>query len=321
MQVPVFRSCRRAKICYKISTWMDGITYKLFLRPCLFVLPVTMLVVVVTDSDIFKRTLSSFPEDIQNIFFTNHLILIALIYGLIIVGSSIEGLIRHLSKPDCELTREDLQSILTCINEVVVGKMQRFLSSTRVALRDSWQPEKIFTEITQPRQQIALQIKALHGFFEYFTQNKVRFRVGLMRIADSKPLDWSSFFPDEHPPRATIEALSSPTSTIMRALERGDTIIVQDINAELKKKNKDDRNFVAAGSKPGRNGSILTHPIYCPNTRNPIYVLSIFAEESDCLLEKHIGTYKWIIENFLTRILIEHHLLILKEGVDCERKQ
>jgi hypothetical protein len=136
-----------------------------------------------------------------------------------------------------------------------------------------------------------------------------------MRIRNNKPEDWASFFPDEHPPKASIEALSSPSSTIMRALEYGELIIVSDTNSELAKTNKDKRRFVRAGASTSGSASILTHPIYCPNTKEPIYVLSILAKQKNVMEEKHKELYGWIVENFLSRILIEHHLLILKEGV------
>lgn len=315
MQIPVFRSNGFVKICHRISSQFDEIWYKFIIKPIIFILPISFFLAIISDIEIFKSAIKIFPEQIQDELLKSHLILVASIFFIIQTGKGIEELIRHWGKPNSELNRDDLHSILTCINEVVCGKMRRFLSTTKVALREKWEHDRIFNEITQPSQQIALQVKAIHGFFEYLTNNNIQFRVGLMRVVNGKLVDWSSFFPDEHPPKASIEALSSPTSTIMRALERRETIIVSDTKAELSKKSKEQRCFVGAGASADGNSSILTHPIYCPNTKEPIYVLSILAKEKNVLEEKHKLLYEWIIENFLSRILIEHHLLILKEGV------
>jgi len=90
-------------------------------------------------------------------------------------------------------------------------------------------------------------------------------------------------------------------------------VLVSDIQKELNKKNKDERYFVKGNKKPTDEGSILTYPIYCPNTKEPIYVLSILGKEKNAIDENNSDLYEWLLDHFLPRILIEHHLLLMKK--------
>jgi hypothetical protein len=229
------------------------------------------------------------------------------------ITTSLEGIIKAYATPDVELTRDDLHSILCSIDQVVSGKKTRFLEATRSALREGWNKETIFTYITRPDQQLALLIQAIHGIFTYLNGNTIDFRIGLMAIENDTPKDWTYFVPDEYPPKTSAVTLTAPNSTIMRALQAQKLIVIEDVQAELKR-NKEKRRFIKGSSDSLSEGSMLAFPIYCPNTRKAIYVLSVLGKKKNCFESKKAELYSWILENFLARILIEHHLMLLKNG-------
>lgn len=310
--IPVFRTNLITKICHRINIFFNHATYVCFVRPVLFVLPISFILMTLADSELCKQLGDVIGSRAADFLQKSQLMLVFMSFALITIGSSLENLIKAYATPDCELLRDDLHSILNNINGVVGSKKSRFLKVTKLAILNRWGKEKIFLEITQPEQQIALLVKALHGIFEYLFKNKVNFRVGLMRVADNKPSEWFCFEPEDHPPRTSAKVLSAPTSAIMKALKTKEMVIVSDLQDELKKKSKEDRNFIKGSSDLSAEGSLLTFPIYCPNTKNPIYVLSVLAKQKKCLDEKNKELYFWIIDIFLSRILLEHHLMLLK---------
>jgi hypothetical protein len=196
----------------------------------------------------------------------------------------------------------------------VASKNERFLDSAKRSLREKWKAAKIFREITKPEQQIALLVYAIQGIFEFIYKQKVVIKVGLMEIKQNKPKEWFAFAPKDLPPKTGADVLSVPTSAIMRCIEYGDMLVIEDMKKEISKKNKNDRHCVKGLSLDNDNGSLITMPVYCPNTREPIYVLSIRANKSQVFRVHDKERFKWILQNlFLKRIVLEHHLMLMKE--------
>jgi hypothetical protein len=278
----------------------------------LFILPTSFIVTILSNANLSAQLSSAIGGRATNVLKTNHLVLVAIIYALSQLAKGLKGVVSHYSKPNSALDREDILSILESINQVVLAKSERFLRDTKKSLSERWISTDIFNNITQPTQQIGLLACGVKGVFEYLQNDEVEFRVGLMSIKDNKPDDWFAFAPTTHPPRTSPDRLSSPTSTIMRALTTGTMIIVSDIQAELKKNSKVERNIIKGNIQPHDSGSILACPIYCPNVRKPIYVLSILGNKKNCLEEKHRELYTWVLDHFITRLILEHHLYILK---------
>lgn len=309
---PVFRTTRFRKVCKILNDIISHKTYLLVIKPFIFILPISLLITILADSGLCNQLECIIGKPATETLKNSQLILVISTFTLITIGNSIESLVNQYSEPNLELVRDDLHSILSSINEVVSAKKSRFLKTTKQALAEKWDKKTIFTEITQPDQQISLLVKAVHGIFSYLFHNEVDFRVGLMSIENNKPVEWFCFEPEEHPPRTGPETLGAPTSTIMRALESKSMVIVSDTVKEFNKQNKEQRNFVKGSSNPKEEGSILTFPIFCPNTREAIYVLSILAKRKNCLEKKNEALYFWIINIFLSRLLLEHHLMLLK---------
>ena len=135
-----------------------------------------------------------------------------------------------------------------------------------------------------------------------------------MAVESEKLTDWFVFAPENKPPKTDAKALSNPSSSIMRSLKSKSMIIIEDIQEELKKKNKDNRRFIKGSTQAKDQGSILIIPIYCPNTRSPIYMVSIMGNKKGCLLKKNKELYSWLLDLYTQRIILEHHLLLMKES-------
>jgi hypothetical protein len=312
MKLPVSQGGRFVRFCKIVSDFLESKTYRFFLKPLLFVIPTSVMIAILADSDLLSSLEKILGAGPISIIKSSQLLIVISAFTLMHLGSAAENFISQCGNPSSELNREDFHSILATINEVVSAKMARFLKATKTALSENWSKDRIFSEITQPDQQIALLVKAVHGLFEYLSKNKVNFRVGLIKIDKGKPSEFFCFQPEEHPPKTKISTLGAPTSSVMRAIQNGNMVLVSDIQKELKKKNKDERNFVKGNKKPADDGSILTYPIYCPNTKEPIYVLSILGKEKNSIDENNKELYEWLLDHFLPRIIIEHHLLIMK---------
>jgi len=304
---PEFRTTKTRKICHGIMVFINAWYIKYLLGPIAFVIPFTFLGTVVQKKDL----LSELPGGQFLIEYQIPLILIFIV--AIVASKSVHAILLECSKPNSCVENDEILAIVESIDHVVSSKNQRFLEASRQALREKWSAEQIFKNITKPEQQIALLVYAIQGVFEYIYRQEVRIKVGLMAIKENKPIEWFAFAPKEFPPKTGPDVLSSKSSAIMRALEAGDLIVVEKMSSEIRKKNKKDRKCVK-GMGDDIEGSLLAVPIYCPNTREPIYVLSVRANKDGVFFKEESERYRWILqEMFFKRILLEHQLYVLKE--------
>jgi len=219
MKLPVSRGGRFVRFCKKIADVLESKFYRFVLKPLVFVIPTSVMIAILADSNLCSKLVPIIGSGPTEILKDSQLFLVVATFTLMHLGSAIENLISQLGNPESELNREDFHSILATLNEVVSAKMTRFLKATKTALKENWDKDKIFTEITHPDQQLALLVKAIHGLFEYLSKNQVNFRVGLIKIENCKPSEFFCFQPEEHPPKTKISTLCAPTSSIMRAIQ------------------------------------------------------------------------------------------------------
>jgi hypothetical protein len=234
---------------------------------------------------------------------------------------TIYAAIEHYSKPDRELSRDDLQAILQSINVVVGDKAKRFVGHAKVSLTSHNLPQdRVFQEITKPEQQIGLLVSALQGVLGFLDKDTL-FRVGLLIIQDGKPVEWAHFEPAERPPRTQATELDHPGSTVMQCIGKKSTVLVEDIQKELRIRNKEKRRYLQLNTRSNENGSQLCYPIAHSATGKIEYVITVAGDRRCCLIEKHLPLYEWIIDHFALRIRLEHSLMILKREVQDERKK
>jgi len=272
------------------------------------VIPVTFLGIVLTK----KQLLKNFPYGEKLIAYQIPLILVFV--ASLVISKLVYAFIKEYSKPNSCVNNEEILAIVSAIDGVVDSKNHRFLDATKQSIKEKWDAKRTFNEITKPEQQIALLVYAIQGVFEFIYNKEVEIKVGLMEVRESKPQEWFAFAPKDLPPKTGPQDLSAKSSSIMRALESGGLVVVESIKKELQKKSKKDRMCVK-GRGDDNDGSLIAMPIYCPNTRQAIYVLSIKANREGTFSIEEAERYKWILQvMFFKRIVLEHHLLLMKKG-------
>ncbi len=311
MIYPEFRSGWLSSVCFSLDNFLNTFFAKYILVPVFITIPITLLSVIVSKRGYFNEVIGvKLDYNLQ--------ISIGLTLAVFLIsGRLLRNFISEYSKPDSCIDRKELVAILDAINTVVSSKNKRFLAATKTALSSNWDVSRLFPEITKPDQQIVLLIHAVRGVFELLHNQKIDIKVGLMEVENGERLaGWFVFAPTEVPPKTGEKELSAPSSAIKRALEYGGIVVVESIQSELKKKRKEDRMCIKGSVVGSEDGSLITMPIYCPNIRRPIYVLSIKGDKGNCFLEKHKDKYKWILTNiFSARIILEHHLMLMKKGI------
>lgn len=310
---PEFSTSRFTKLCCFFNKFVHHWSVKYGFGPILIWAPAAVFTILLQSTELIKQL--PFSESL--IRYQLPLLILFVVFG--VIGNVLLQIIRDYSVPNSQISKDDFFTILNSLNVVVSSKNERFLKATKEALKEGWAPERVFEEITKPDQQIALLICSIQGIFETIFEQKVEIRVGLMELENKKPADWFVFAPYASPPRTSSAVLKSPSSTIMCAIKSGGLVVIEDMVAEFKKKSKSERKCVKGSVSDKENGSLIAMPIYCPNTKDPIYVLSIKANKPKAFIEADKERYKWIFENiFFTRILLEHHVMLMKQIGDCE---
>ncbi len=315
MLKPDFRSTSFNKACYHFDAFLDRPFLKHLLRP--FMVTSCSLAIVIISKPGLQDSLNFLSQETLVFIKNYNLIGLISLTFILAIASIFRDCIKEWGQPKSSLNRNDIVSLLDSFGQIVENKSQRFLASTKLCFEKKWTPEKVFKEITVPEQQLMLLTKGVQGVFETLFNNEINFRVGLLRIEDDNPSHWQAFYPTDAPPRTSITELSKPESTIKSALQAQDLFIIEDIQKELGKTGKD-CHFIRGSTNRFKKGSIAAYPIYCPNTCNAIYVLSILASKK-CLTNKDRDLYEWILQHFKQRIILEHHLLIMKQ-VSHEKK-
>lgn len=293
---------------------------KNLIRPFFFILPPTLIVAIVTKQGLNHQIIDIFGPNIGERLNNSAFVILLGAFSYLALMKFIYAGIEQYSKPDKELSTEDCLAILEALNLVVGDKSKRFSNLLRKQLTlKEISPGATFLEITRPDQQIALLIKGLRSVFEYVDHTNARFRVGLLRIIKGSPTEWVAFEPATHPPRTQPDQLSAPSSTVSAALRTKSIVVIEDIQSELvKKTNKKERRFIRGNTQENEQGSQLCFPINHASTGDIEYVITIAGNKKCSLIENHSELYSWIIENFSTRISLEHSLLAIKEKANAQ---
>lgn len=302
------------KSCRKITASCDHWFVRSFLKPVFFILPPSLVTMVVSKSNLKQELTSILGADISSFLTQSSLLVLIGAYLYVVILKSLFSGIDYYSKPERELSRDDILVVLKAIGIVVGDKMKRFSNHAKDTVsKTTVNRGDIFLELTQPRQQIDLLVSALRTSIDWIDQTNAFFRVGLLVIKNNEPVEWAYFDPAERPPRTLPKDLSHPGSTVMKAIKAKSPILVEDIAKELKIKNKDKRRFLKCNTTEDEDGAQLCYPIIHPATGVIEYMITIAGDKKLCLEEKHLPLYVWLIEHFAMRISLEHSLLLIKE--------
>ena len=324
MKTPDFGVTRWNKLCHTLSGICHSAQCQFLYIPLLITVPSALFVLALSDVGTFGNAITKVigyaPDHINywrfGVFF--------LLQYLVCLAPQLLKLVDKCSVPACCLSRDDLVAVIGALGTVVDHKNSRFLAAARGFNGKTLDGNTVFMTITKPDQQIALLVDAIGGIFEYLKQGGVDFRVGLAIVGEGEngkpqPKDWFAFYPRHEPPKTSMKVLASPSSAIGSALKCGKMVIVEDMQKALKKQSPGGQRCVRGSLQEDENASILALPVLCPNTRKPIYVISILGKAAGCLTKKEKELYQWVLDLFVTRIILEHHLLLMKEA--CHERQ
>lgn len=217
-----------------------------------------------------------------------------------------------------------LHFLLGCIGDVVGHKAHRFgelakdISSGRRKLNRAL----IFSEITQPAQQIQELTRAVLVFFSSLEPDKsIKFRVSLVEVRNGAPDSFVAFFPKDMGPRSPIAQLRDADSAVSTALARKKLHIVEDIRKEGTK-SKGKRSFkVTDESREDEEGSMFSYPVWHPGLREYVYVISVCANQKGYFSARKAELYEFAMHCIADRICLEHSLKILRGDIEKELMQ
>ncbi len=321
MHQPVIGDNSIKRISRSFVSYCELWWVKNLIRPIFFILPPMIATAAATRDGLQAQIVQIFGVGIGDALNEYAVIILLGAFAYVWVLKAVFSGIEHYSKPARELCTEDVLAVLAALNLVVGDKSKRFSSHLKKKLNaNELNAGETFFEITRPDQQIALLIAGLRTVLEFIDKSNALFRVGLLRISNGEPTDWVAFEPASHPPRTRPSQLSAPSSSVSYALKTKAIVIVEDIQAELSRRtNKKERRFMRCNTQEGEQGSQLCYPISHASTGNVEYVITIAGNKSGSIVEKYSELYCWILENFSTRIALEHSLLALKEKADVPK--
>lgn len=323
MQKPVSGEGAKTKICKKIVDFCEYWFIKNVIRPIFFLMPPMLITNIVMKQELKNKISTILGHPVGDFINDSAFLILVGAYLYVIAIKAIYAWISHSSKPEKELSRDDILAILKAINTVVSDKAKRMTAYARMHINSKdISPEEVFMTITKPDQQLSLLVVAIKGVFEFLDSSNASYRIGLLSVnrQTNKPQSWLYFEPTEVPPRTSPKTLSAPSSTVSHAIKNKSIVVVEDIAKELQKKSKDERRYVQGSSKPSDQGSQLCYPIIHPATGEIEYIITIAGDKTKCLEEKHAALYGWILEHFSLRIDLEHSLLLLKERADEHKR-
>lgn len=295
--------------CRRIVKFCESFIVKNIVYPIVIVLPPILVTSVAQTDELKKELLKYLSADSLTTVSNLVLIILATIY-MVLVKAIYLG-IKSYGKPSKELEKRDLIAILRGIDIVLDEKAKRMDKNAALTLASPRDCTQIFKAVTLPEQQISLLVVAIHSFFEYLSEQKVNFRVGLLRVESDKVVEWEAFHPRSSPPRTLPAKLNIPTSTVSKCIKSKSMIIINDVRKELLKE-KSKRAYFEGNFQSSEQGSQLCYPIVHNSDGKIHYVLTIAGNKADSLNQSHTDLYKWVLNHYIVRISLERSLLIMK---------
>lgn len=258
----------------------------------------------------FSPPLSQFLASHELAVVTSNIVLTALmaIFGIPAVKVALG---KHIP-----LNENGLLTFLKMLEVPVQYKLDRFcqkieaLSSGAGSGKSAAQAKQLFLDITQPDKQIKTIVESIFNYYSAIDTTNSTFKVVLFFVKKGKIVDDPIFYyPRSCAPSTPINKLNSPGTAIMKAVETGKPVILDDIRKAPK-----DASFVRIDGDD-RDGSLMCYPIRIHHINEIRMVLSVFTETPDYFKRKNEKIYRFVIEPFQLRLVIEYCLLTLKKSV------
>lgn len=312
------------KLHRRACAWLVAKSKNLWWRyiwyPALTTLPVLLLAPISRSgipsaSSVEQRGVEKYISEFLDLiwqFVSEHIVVAyVLVFFYVALVRAVGAGIVSLSKSAYSLDREDIIYLHKAANTVVGAKMQRFFDSVKFTKNNPLSASDTFFSITQPDEQIKLMVHAISSVIEYidkkYKTGQANVEIGLLKIEDGLPVDWMIY--KNGAPSVSAGDLGVPESAVMRCLKSKKTLIINDIEKEVSKKGGG--SYHVFQEDGDNSGSLLCFPSkFTPNNSIP-YVVVLKTSEKNYF--KPEGLYEWAIDGFVSRMLLEHSLVILKE--------
>jgi len=205
---------------------------------------------------------------------------------------------------------QELMALLTALDRVVGIKMERFGKYSKSVTADIG-GDTAFRAITKPDAQIDYLIKNLFILLTSLTKDET-LKIVLARMENTRPINWTSFMPDDVHPDDSILRNEKEQSLFSHCAKAKNPIIISDIANHLEKAKK--LILYLRSDLPGENeGSIICFPVHHDHSGKVIYCLSIKSQKPHLICERFNKKYGFMVQEFIKRINLEHSLEIIKE--------
>jgi hypothetical protein len=122
--------------------------------------------------------------------------------------TAVQAALQACAKANEGIDNKALLGLFETIERVVGSKARRFEGVLRTLRESPKAAAAVFSEITQPEQQIAVLAHGLHAFFGSIGPSVDCFKVTIAKIDEfGKPCAWMYYVPDSDPPRTPLETL------------------------------------------------------------------------------------------------------------------
>lgn len=290
---------------------------KIFIKPLLIGLIPAMAIAYYSNQGI-QNFVTGWNPGIAKLISDNPIWILVIAWILPPVIDGLSSIIsKHADENLIEIPANTLNILLSGIDNVVGLKetrFRKFLTEVVPKIKDS--RESIFSEITQPRIQIAELIRGICELFNALhpkAKHKL-IRVILAELVDGKVHQIPVFYPSDEPPSVDIKTLNKPNSTILTSVKRKKIVIVESIRKEITKPPKQRRYIPAVEGQPEK-GSIICFPILCQQNQIP-FVVSIHCDQDGLFKENSLEYYEFLLARFALRLKLEYWLIRIKEETD-----
>jgi len=245
-------------------------------------------------------------------------------YAYTIIVMILQGIIlpilQHLAeKLEPASNIKDLLILRRAIELIVKAKKDRFSDAFRRLCNNEIKNEQVFLNITKPEQQIAVIAEQLCITFEQLTlenvprRKKSHIKVRILSVIDGNiDEDYYAIAPQDCIPVTPISELRHSDSTVSVCLKYKRMVFISDITEELKKTDRRYRptHQGITDDQDGDKGCLICYPVIQDN--KIIFIVCLSSCVDGLLTPKLKEFYKEILDQFASRITLEHRLLQLK---------
>jgi hypothetical protein len=271
--------------------------------------PVTV-VYYLTESS-FAAVVRELAPDVTSYIDSHNLLAFALSFLLIFLYHKIPKWFKKWFANHGVSSAQDLLTLLESFEQPLLYKNQRFSDELAGAIKKNITDKSlIFESITKPEQQIVSIIHSLQAFVETITPG-TDIDVRLVKVSSDhkNPEDWYAYAPHNRAPETAIEELMHPNSTLCACIKSKNMIVIPDIVKESGKTMGAKYHMV----KEDDSGALICYPVYHAATKTYPFVITVRSKKPGVFQPKNKGLYRWILDQFVTRIQLEYSLVLLKD--------